>query len=209
MSMENRRWLRWDHLMRVSHLYTGLFLVPWMLVYAVSAFLLNHNEWFTGTSRIAPTWQVVQDTAFNADETFPQAPEEQVGAILKHLNLQGPHQMLGTPDADQLTMYRFCGTGHYRITWHRKQSRLVVEKQRPFTFYSLVNYLHFQHGYGQPYLAHLVWAVVVDLIAVSTLIWLISGVWIWARRPRKRLLGGMCLAAGSLLFAGLVVLLCR
>ena len=32
-------WLRWDRLMRASHLYTGLFLVPWMVVYAVSSLL--------------------------------------------------------------------------------------------------------------------------------------------------------------------------
>ena len=30
--------------MRALHLYTGLFLVPWMTVYAVSAFCLKHGE---------------------------------------------------------------------------------------------------------------------------------------------------------------------
>jgi hypothetical protein len=36
--METNRWVRWDRWMRALHLYTGLFLVPWMTVYAVSAF---------------------------------------------------------------------------------------------------------------------------------------------------------------------------
>ncbi len=207
--MENRRWMRWDHLMRVAHLYTGLFLVPWMLVYALSALFLNHRQWLTGTSQVTPAWQTVREASFAPDAAFPQAPEDQAKAILKHLDLDGPHQMIGTPDASQLTMYRFCCAGHYRITWQRQQSRLVVEQQRPFSVSSLVNALHFQHGYGQPYFAPRAWAAVVDVTAVSTVIWLISGIWLWARRPRKRLLGGMCLIGGILLFAGLAILLCQ
>jgi len=39
--METSRWARWDRWMRALHLYTGLFLVPWMTVYAVSAFWLT------------------------------------------------------------------------------------------------------------------------------------------------------------------------
>ncbi len=35
-----------------------------------------------------------------------------------------------------------------------------------------------------------------------------SGVYLWARRPRKRVLGGLCMIAGILLFFGLAVLLC-
>jgi len=207
--MENRRWLRWDHLMCVSHLYTGLFLVPWMLIYAISGFCLNHMTWFTETLHLAPTWKVEREISFKPGAGFPEVPEEQAEAILKSLELKGPHQIMGTPDASQLTMLRFCCTGHYRITWHRPESRLVVEKQQPFSFYSLVNCLHFQHGYGQPYFAPLVWGVAVDAVTVSTVIWIISGIWLWARRPRQRLLGGACLIAGSLLFVLLAVLLCR
>lgn len=207
--MKNRRWQKWDYLMRVSHIYTGLFLIPWMLVYAVSAFCLNHNEWFTETLHLAPTWHVTRETNFATDATFPQAPADQAEAILKYLELSGPHRIWGTPDASQLTMFRMCATGYYRITWQRQQSRLVVEKQQPFSFYSLVNSLHFQHGYDQRYFAYRTWAVITDAVVFSTVIWIISGIWLWARRTRKRFMGGMCMIAGSLLFAVLAILLCR
>jgi hypothetical protein len=65
-----------------------------------------------------------------------------------------------------------------------------------------------QSGY-RPYFAHLAWAVIVDATTASTILWLISGIYLWARRPRKRLLGGLCLIAGTLLFAILAALLCR
>jgi hypothetical protein len=207
--METNPWVRWDRLMRAAHLYTGLFLVPWMMVYAISAFCLNHKEWFIEGLQLAPKWQLVHETDFAADAAFPYDPEEQAKAILKHLDLEGAHTFMGAPNPSQMTILRFCGTGHYRITWHRQQSRLVVEKQRPVSFYSVVNALHFQHGYGQPFFAHLTWAAIVDTATVSTVIWVISGIYLWARRPRRRLLGGLCMVAGILLFVALAILLCQ
>ena len=192
--------------MRVSHLYTGLFLVPWMTVYALSAFFLNHSTWFAD---LAPKWVVVRQAAYTADAAFPKAPEEQAIVLLRHLNLEGPHNITGTPTANQLTLWRSCVAGNYRITWQRANSRLLVEQQQPASFYSFVNNLHFQRGYPQPYLAPRVWAVIVDITAISTIVWVISGIWLWARKPRERRLGGLCLAAGCLLFVVLAVLLCR
>ena len=58
--MAVNRWVRWDRWMRALHLYTGLFLVPWMMVYAVSAFCLNHSEWFTEGLQLAPDWKNVR-----------------------------------------------------------------------------------------------------------------------------------------------------
>ena len=129
--------------------------------------------------------------------------------MLKHLGLEGPHQFMGTPSDQQMTILRMSGAGHYRIVWRAATSQLVVERQQPFSFYSLCNALHFQHGYGQPYVVHLTWAVVVDAVTLSTVLWVISGIYLWARRPSKRRLGALCLAAGTVLFAALTILLCR
>jgi len=49
----------------------------------------------------------------------------------------------------------------------------------------VVGALHFQHRYDQPYLACQVWAVVVDATAVSTVIRIISGLYLWARWPPR------------------------
>ena len=89
---------------------------------------------------------------------------------------------------------------------------MVVRKQQPCTTYSFINALHFQHGYHQPYSAYLpwaTWALIVDVVTISTVFWVISGVYIWARRPRKRLLGGICMVAGCLLLAFLAISLSR
>ena len=198
--MASPRLARMDRIMRAGHLYTGLFLAPWMMVYAMSAFFLNHDAWFSGSK---PMWADVTDRAFVPDDAFPVASEEQAREILIHLNLDGAHR-ISQDDEKQMVIYRPCATGYYQVSWLRQESRLVVRKQQPCTFYSFVNALHYQHGYSRPYSAYLpwgTWALIVDLVTVSTVFWVVSGVYIWARRPRKRLPGGACLVAGCLLFA--------
>lgn len=202
--MGSRRWARVDRLMRAGHLYTGLFLVPWMMVYATSAFFLNHDDWFTKSKQ---AWVDIRQMEFVPGDTFPKSSEEQARAILQHLDLDGAHR-IAQDDEKQLLIYRSCVTGYYQVIWHRQESRLELRKQQPCSFYSFVNALHFQHGYSRPYTAYLpwaTWALIVDVAALSTVFWVISGVYIWARRPRKRVLGGVCLASGCLLFAFLAL----
>ena len=206
--MERNRWVRWDRLMRALHLYTGLLLVPWMMVYAVSAFCLNHNEWFTEGLHLAQSWENVREMDFTPGPGFPKTFEEQAVAILRYVDLEGPYRIQGEPNDNHLVIFRYCTTGNYRVSWFPMRSRVVVDRFLPTSFYSVVNSLHFQHGY-RPYFAHVAWAVIVDVTTISTVIWVISGIYLWARRPRKRLLGGVCLAIGVLLFMGLAVLLCR
>lgn len=41
------RWNAFMLFLRRVHLYSGLFLIPWVMVYAISAILFNHGTWFT------------------------------------------------------------------------------------------------------------------------------------------------------------------
>ncbi len=196
-------WVRWDRLMRVSHLYTGLFLTPWMALYAISALCLNHTD----SLRDPPQWKITSEANFKVGKAFPHASDEQADTILKHLGLEGPRRIT-QDDPGQMMIYRMCAAGNYRVTWQRKAAHLTVERQSPFSVHTFVNALHFQHRYDQPYLACQVWAVIVDATATSTVIWVISGVYLWARRPRRGW-GGLCLLGGTALFVFLAVLLCR
>jgi hypothetical protein len=195
--------------MRASHLYTGLLLVPWMTVYAVSAFMIHHSTWFVGAPPNGTKWELMREMDFPLDNEFPQEPNEQARAILKHLDLAGAFRIGGDPASNPMVIYRSCATGLYQVAWHRQPSRLVVQRFGPPSLYTLINNLHFQRGYDQEGLAYRTWAVIVDVVTISTIIWIISGIYLWARRPRKRLLGGACLVAGVLLFVVLVVALCQ
>jgi hypothetical protein len=157
----------------------------------------------------AQKWELVREIDFAPDADFPSDTDEQAKALLEALDLDGAYRVMGVPDANQLTLLRLCATGHYRITWQRPKNHVVVVRLGPASAYSLVNNLHFVTGYGVSSWPYWIWAVVVDAVTISTVIWVISGVYLWARRPRKRMLGGVCMTAGIALFAALVVLLCR
>ncbi|MHC4169927.1 MAG: PepSY domain-containing protein [Planctomycetota bacterium] len=207
--MANGKLLKADRILRWIHLYTGLFLIPWILVYGASAFCLNHNQWFRKKLKITPpTWDVKREVDFTPDDNFPSEFKQQAAAIVKFLDLDGAHRPIGKPNANQMIINRICATGNYRITWRKPSSLLVVEKQKSFSFYGLIHFLHFRGGYAQPYFAHLAWAVIVDAVSVSMWLWVVSGVYLWWRRARKPFLGAVCLVAGVVSFAGLVVLFC-
>lgn len=208
--MTNNASIKIDRVLRWIHLYTGLFLMPWILVYGTSAFCLNHNRWFIEKLNIKPIhWELERQVDFTPNDRFPNEPKEQADEIVKFLNLDGPHNvMIGQSNANRLMINRVCATGNYRITWRKPDSVLVVEKQKSFSFYRLIHFLHFRAGYAQPYFATIVWAGVVDLVAISMWLWVISGVYIWWRRAKKPILGVVCLIAGVVSFVGLVVMFC-
>ena len=208
--MGSSRWIQVDRYMRYIHLYTGLFLMPWIAVYATSAFCLNHNTWFVNKLRVnPPKWKVLREVKFTADESFPKETEEQARAILEFLDLDGAHRIQGRPNQKQMVIFRISASGNYRITWRKPSSLIVVEKQGPFSFYRLIHFLHFRGGYRQPYFAYIVWSVIVDAVAISMFLWVVTGVYLWYRRSKKLLFGCLCVVAGLILFICLVFMFCR
>ena len=201
-------WARLDRLMRKLHLWTGLFLVPWMLVYATSAFLLNHPGLAGLFGNKPPTWEQVNSFDFVPDDSFPAEPKEQARVLLAKADLEGAHRVQGKPNPNQMIIFRIRASGHYRVTWRKKQNRVLVERQTPFSMIRLVHFLHFRSGYRQPVNTYIAWAVIVDFVALSLLLWVVSGIYLWARMRRDRLSGGACFAMGCGLFAVLVVCLC-
>jgi hypothetical protein len=208
--MANPRWGRIDVMVRSVHLYTGLFLAPWFLVYATSGFFLNHNKWLIERLKITPAkWEPVQEVPFTPDETFPRTAPEQAVVILDRVGLPGAHNIVGNPNAPQMVIMHPSAAGAYRVTWRRAARLLVVERMRPFSVFRLLHALHFRFGYQQPYFAYVTWAALVDIVTISMWVWVLSGFYIWLRRPRRRLVGSLFAVGGSVLFIVLTILLCR
>jgi len=160
-------------------MYLALFLAPWMILYALSGLVLNHapavRALYGGTfAKFEKVEEREYTAAFSAD-----ADVKMIGAqILEHLGLTGTFNVQGTPNQPRLVINRNAGFAIHRITYFRKENQLLIEKQS-LTAPAFVNRAHFRHGYGQPFLASKVWAVVVDLVIVAMLFWVASGVWMW------------------------------
>jgi len=195
--------------MRLTHLYTGLFLAPWLLIYATSGFVLNHHHWIRDKLGVtSPKWEQVREVQFTPPQGFTRDPTERAAAILRLVDLEGPHHVMGPPNDQRMVINRVSGAGNYRVTWYPRRSLIVVQRQLPFSFYRLLHFLHFRHGYDQRHLPTLIWGVIVDVVTISMWLWVLTGLYIWFKVPRRRLLGSLCVIGGSVLFIVLVVLLC-
>jgi hypothetical protein len=70
------------HLLRRTHLYAGLFMVPWAVLYGVTAFLFNHPTAFSDQPFVRFGRGALADTPM-ADPPVPAVVAEQVVAALR------------------------------------------------------------------------------------------------------------------------------
>lgn len=189
-----------SRVIRRTHMYLALFLTPWMVIYALSGLVLNHNQAvraFYGTR--FGQFEKVEERPYAA--AFSEgADSRMIGAqILEHLGLSGTFNVQGTPTQPRLVINRNAAFAAHRITYFRNEHRLLVEKQA-FSAPVFVNRAHFRHGYEQPFLSSKIWAVIVDLAVVGMLFWVVSGVWMWWEIRPARLTGAAFALVGFTMF---------
>lgn len=97
------------HVVRRGHLYVGLFLFPWALLYGVTGFLFNHPTFFAD----APTVNFSRADLVGTPLEHLPTPDEQAKTILDTLNKQEgmakPFE-IGTGEAHYATRETFVAT---------------------------------------------------------------------------------------------------
>src|SRR5512133_1823278 len=96
-----------SRVVRRVHMYLGLFLVPWMLVYALSTLVMNHRELVSSFySSKAPA--LTTERALEYSHSFPtNTPRaEMAREILKDVGLDGTHRVSGGRDGKPLVIER-------------------------------------------------------------------------------------------------------
>ncbi|MBY0457903.1 MAG: PepSY domain-containing protein [Gemmataceae bacterium] len=97
------------HLVRRTHLYVGLFLFPWAILYGLTGFLFNHPTVLAD----APTTHFNRDDVAGTPLESAPTPQEQATAVLANLNDQQqpatPYTM-ATGDAHYATRESFVAT---------------------------------------------------------------------------------------------------
>ena len=185
------------HVVRRAHLYMGLFLLPWVLMFGVSSIPLNH----------APS-EPANWTRL-AEHTF-DAPVPDASGNLRPL---GRRMMDAAGVSGGYYVYRVnpqrVEVGHpnflapVRINYFIEENRLVVE-QRQFSLWPFLSGLHTRGGYDMDGFWDTVWAVVVDVVSVALIVWILSGLLMWWTLPATRAWGWIALATGAVCFAVII-----
>ncbi len=101
--------------LRRAHMYGALFLVPWVLIYAVSTVVMNHGSHFSEPPE-RPVFQKVSEQQY--DGTFAQgATSQHIGAqLLAHLGMEGKHRTRRNRRTGVVTFDRDTPLGPRRMT---------------------------------------------------------------------------------------------
>jgi hypothetical protein len=190
---------------RRTHLYLGLFLLPWLAMYGASSAIVIHQSTFN--SRGPLPREVVFEKSYDRPVSLAGAnnsPELRAAAqqILKDINMEGGF-WADKPNADTLHIDRFSFRGATHLTYSAKKQTLKVEHQ-VMRVPQVIQRMHFRGGYEQPDFGNKSWGVIVDLACVGILIWVISGLIMWWQLPRLRTWGAIALAGGFISFCLLV-----
>ena len=182
-------------LIRRIHLGSAFVLLGFILMYFVTGYVLTHGKWFGDAKE-----QVSRRT-----EPFPTdlsaSPDEAGFAIQlrERLGLRGkPSKVEHRADGTWRVSYSHPGSiAEVTIPADRSPLSLVEKRQG---WQRILVGLHRLHGYGGGGL-YTLWAVLVDVSAVSMIVFAFTGLMLWYRLTRDRRLGWGILSAGFVLTA--------
>lgn len=185
-------------LIRRTHMYLALFLLPWVAMYTASTFVMNHRAWFRGQPPPPQKWETVRELSYSGEFAPEVKPRDMAVQILASLDLDGAHQVQERDG--KLVIRRQSMLGPQSLTYNPQDRKVVIERlvtDGPM----LLEQWHRRRGFQQPYLVDDIWAFLVDLFIVVTLFWVASGLWMWWEMKVTRRWGAVCLAGGAGLFA--------
>ena len=185
-------------------MYMALFMVPWVLVYALSTIVMNHRSLFDSFYGHKPAiWETEREISYPATFSGDIKRSTVAEQILQDLGLVGKYSVRGKLDKS-IRITREDPLAFRRITYRPQSQSLKIER-RVFRSSDFLVHMHHRRGYDHDYLADDLWALSVDLFILSTVIWVASGLWMWWELSVTRLWGGVCIASGIALFTFFLV----
>jgi len=189
-----------SRLVRRIHMFTGLFLAPWMVMYALSTLVMAHHESvnsFYGSKSPA----MVTERELDYSRSFPTNLTRDVIAqqILNDLGMDGAHSVSGGRDGRPLVIQRQHAMPQRRLTFDAVKSKITIEREE-FRTPTVLERLHRRRGYNQPYALEDTWGFTVDVAVVTMAFWCLSGIWLAWEIKTTRAWGALSFVVGLGLF---------
>ncbi len=208
----NKRYYR---VTRDLHLYFGLFISPFILVFAVSVFFLVHSRSQTGTANVSSS-PPVSDLLLPADLEKLSGREriDKLKPVLDRLGVQGEVGWVKHfPKQHQLVIPVTVPGRETTVTLDVTKREGSIEKRMTGLADALV-LLHMspgQHGADirKNWIYMRVWSWLADATVYVTLFITVSGLYLWYVLRAERRVGIGLLAMGALSFLGITYVLWR
>ena len=191
-----------DLVLRRLHLYTGLFLAPWFLMYAVSSIPFNHAEYFNerdkakGLPPSTTAWERPYDVPVPENEKDLRALGKRIMTDAGLEGNYGAYRVGG--NRIEVYVYTFWQSTTLRYFYQEKKLRC---DPRRFRWDQFLTGMHARGGFEQEGWLDTAWALVVDGVGVAMLAWIATGLYLWWGIRAIRGWGWAALGLGALSFA--------
>jgi hypothetical protein len=189
-----------SRLLRRIHMFTGLFLAPWMVMYALSTLVMSHQE-YVNSFYPSQSPVLVKERQLDYSRSFPTNLTRDAIAkqILDDLGLDGTHSVSGGRNGKPLVVQRQHAMPHRRLTFDASASKISIEREE-FRTPTVLERLHRRRGYNQPYALEDTWGFTVDVAVVTMAFWCLSGIWLAWELKTTRVWGALSFVVGLGLF---------
>lgn len=201
---------RWT---RDLHLYFGLFVSPFLLLFAVSVFYLNHGKLRLGAP---PPGQTVQNLRIpeDVDRLQGRPAVDRAKEILAQLPVTGEIGFLRNVRKDRHLIFPVSRPGLEAMVDVDLNGRSAVVTERRTGLLESISYLHKMPGPHNVairgnWAGTQAWRVFADATIYVTLFISMSGIYLWWVLKAERRIGVTLLAAGALTFCGLIYAVIR
>ena len=194
----------WNLLFRRSHLYLGLVLIPWTILYAASTAIFNHSKAYGHGARGAGAWQMLWEKEYTLEiPSEDEALREIARRVLDENSLGGPFGVQKQGGRLVINLPRFIQPA--RLTYDPLARKLKAEQQTQSNTAEILGRLHTRTGYHRGGALSVVWAVMVDLWCIATFVWVATGVYLWWKLAIARAWGFVAIAGGVATIAVLLL----
>ena len=196
-----------SRLVRRIHMFTGLFLAPWMLMYALSTLVMTHHQYVNSFySSKNPALVTERELAYTRSFPTNLTREQIAPQILQDLGLDGTHSVSGGRNGRPLVINRQNALSTRRVTFDAANQKVSIQREE-FRAATFLDRMHRRRGYNQPYALEDTWGFTVDVAVVTMIFWSLSGLWLWWEIKAVRLWGALAGVAGFGLFTVFAILI--
>ena len=194
--------MTYSHLNRRLHLYLGMALLPWFFMYAISSVPFAHNQFFEqrDAAKGLPLWTL------RAERTIDiPVPEDTAGlrafggTLLEDAGVEATSYGTYRHSPTQVNVYAYSFWTSTQLKYFIDQKKLTVEDRR-FRWDHFLTGMHARGGFEQEGFLQLSWSIVVDIVCVSMIVWIASGLVMWWELPGQRRWGWVAILAGTASF---------
>ena len=173
-------------LLRKTHLYVGLAVLTFVVMYFVSGYLMIHPDWFPNHKPMKNTR--TESFVYNG----PREPAAYSHYVKETLGLRGKStRQRQLKDGSWEFRYTRPGSVYEALVPPAEDSvRITTQVESPVE--TMVGF-HRLHGYGGGMLYSL-WSLLYDLASLSLILFAFTGIYLWYKLTKKRLLGWIFLA---------------